>query len=427
MALYHWICIEGTDIGVFLVPYDDKFSYPELAVKLLQIGAREIKEPIDWFEYARIIGETISNDIKLESLKYDLIGLAYRALVIAAPKYNALEALLTVLEDKDFISKRNRVLAQISPSNKTNDMLYQLLDDIDGPYKYKSNNPYLLGCSFYQSEIPEPVSFFSTINRVIGASVLDYLFRNYDYEVYYQIGNGIFWHQSIKRGEKSKGIVIKEETYLIFEDIAVVKMGQMLHYSLNPSNEAMANPAVGITIHSRSLSNLIDKAFNTGLVLDCTTDNPVVIPFDKYKGKVFELSTFTYECNEVFDVKDLLDRERVGILCYGEPGVGKSSWVYSLYYHLLLAEGYVLLNMGYKQYLNLEICIDPVLKAIILVNDADSIESEENRAKVLARLESNIFARTITIFTVNSVENLDKALLRKGRTDYHLEFTKVMV
>ena len=59
---------------------------------------------------------------------------------------------------------------------------------------------------------------------------------------------------------------------------------------------------------------------------------------------------------------------------------------------------------------------------MVLVNDADSIETEENRAKVLNRLESSIFKKTITFLTVNDTSKLDAALTRKGRIDYHLYF-----
>jgi len=427
MTAYHWISFKGTDTGAFLVPWHEKASYPELAVWLLRQGAREIKEHFHWFEYLSIITMLLEDKIKVESLKYDLIGLAYRALVVAAPKLSGLDALLALLEDSDFNDMKERVISQISPPNKTDEMLNNGLDEIDGPYRFKSDNPYVLHCSFYQHDTGIGSSWFDAfrlIKQQLGAFILNYLMKG-DYQIYYKVDTDTFWHQSVGKGVQSKGIIVKVISYLVFED-SIVTLTRITSSSYK-SEKPISNEGVDVVIRSRDISNLNNMAAKLGIVLDFTTKTPLIVPFDKYKDKIFALSSFTHDCSEPFNPEDLLTRERVGILCHGEPGTGKTSFVYSLFYHLLRYQGYVFLNVGYEQYLEIQASQAVNIKAIILVNDADSIETENNRAKVLARLESNTLGHTITIFTVNNKDGLDNAFKRKGRIDYHLEFTKAMI
>jgi SpoVK/Ycf46/Vps4 family AAA+-type ATPase len=87
----------------------------------------------------------------------------------------------------------------------------------------------------------------------------------------------------------------------------------------------------------------------------------------------------------------------------------------------------MMLNLSYSAFNQLWNRGFQSLKLLVLINDADSIQTPEDRAKVLARLEGvNGFEKLIIIFTANDISGFDEALLRPGRMDYHLKFEKVM-
>ena len=401
--------IDLGDRSVYIADIDKDTLYTDIASNLIQSGARKVKDNFNLLDYVQVWSKLVMDRGNIECLYYDFLSLIYKALTISVSKEGWLNQLIGVLEDDNFQYRYERIIHQIIPERTITTYLSTLTN------KHLRDN---LG-AYYGDEDNDNIH--DVINKGLINLMLDYLMVNYEPQVLYNIDDK-YWFRTLTKEQLSLPLSIYKKTYLIFkykgEDVLIYLSAFKF---LDGKGLSIRMYGYGNELLKRSLR---DK----GLIIEATTNDFSLIPKSKYENRIHLLTSFEYECNlNDYKYEDLLDKQRVGLLLYGPPGTGKTSYVYSLYEQVFKEEGYIFLNMGYQQYMNLSTCITPSIKALILVNDADSIETIGNRAKVLSRLETHIFDKTVTFFTVNNMEGMDEAMMRKGRLDYLLCFSKVMI
>jgi chaperone BCS1 len=207
---------------------------------------------------------------------------------------------------------------------------------------------------------------------------------------------------------------------------------------------------------SRQLDKFIDKYYtnddlgfyNVSAIYDdrnsSDATNDLYITYQKLQLRDISTLFFSHKekelvCNHIdrFNAnKDFYMKRQIlyktGILLYGEPGTGKSSFVKSL--ATKYRRSIVNINMADFAKLNIDsltasINIDEYEKYIILLEDIDTlflnrdqkdVEREDMTVinKLLQFLDSNSSpTNVIFIATTNHIDRLDSALLREGRFD----------
>lgn len=180
----------------------------------------------------------------------------------------------------------------------------------------------------------------------------------------------------------------------------------------------------GVIISCDDIEKLINLTLSEyDLAIDASCNICTITDYNSYiTNKLYPLEDYD------IDYKNIdLSSNRIGILLHGEPGTGKTCWGYSYYHKILKPLGYVLIVLNYDNYKKFNLnCIG--LKVCLLINDIDYIENKKSRAEVLSRLEMEYSKNKIrTIFTANTIEELDPAFLREGRIDYQFTLHRQFV
>lgn len=183
-------------------------------------------------------------------------------------------------------------------------------------------------------------------------------------------------------------------------------------------------------------SSAIDDGNNNELYFTCSklsNRNPDTIYFSNNEDKItYEFIDNFIKKYEMYKSKQL--NYKTGLLFYGEPGTGKSTFI------KILANKYnrniLQINIGDIEYINFNelssILNNDPNKYIVLFEDIDTLylnrDKGENKFnnvinKLLQFLDSNSSPNNVIfIATTNYVGRLDDALLREGRFDLKLEF-----
>ena len=225
----------------------------------------------------------------------------------------------------------------------------------------------------------------------------------------------------------------------------------------NESNDVQKTEINDKDIYTQ-LNNFIVEArdYYIDNVLDREKDNDKVnvYIYDDYwellhkhpKRKIETMCLENNKQNEILqNMKNFLKKEteekyrRLGVcykknyLFWGYPGTGKSSLIYSLASELNMNIGFINFDSSFNDNVLMKSMIRAPEDSIIVLEDIDSLfqerkkNDEHKNAVTLVGLLNTLDGivhqdKQIIILTTNYKCHLDKALIRKGRIDYMLEF-----
>lgn len=373
----------------------DEENISKRSQDLISNGAYEVPYELDKSKLLEIIGKFLDKNSRAgEMLGWDIFYLIYKSVVVSSHFYHIHQGVLAILEHKDIKERWEIILNQVIPAHP----LLEKLKEI------KVNSTFIFSELFGSKVLSFKVT--GEIRKVLT----HYLVENYSYEAHFVIDNYSIWKKSI--AINSKGRYESElDTFLVSP--------RGSYYSFN--NKYLLFIRTFLEVHETCISTntLYDYLKNKGIVVHIEGPDSVYINYS-YLDKTYSLETFNYSTESIpFKYNN---ESRLGILCYGEPGTGKTCWAYSFYEYELRPLGFILIVTSYKEYLDLY--FPSPIKVCILINDADYIENPDSRASVLSKLENSMgCSHIVTIFTVNSIAHFDTALMRKGRLDHHLSFT----